>query len=158
MHCFPRLKDLGRGWLGLFLLIAGPLLIACNGSGTGPAEDPNAQLVLLEPLGGETYHLGDSLHVRWKAQGKGLDEISSVTIALSPDSGTTWISLKNGSVGTEDVQWGDLVWKIPATLSARGMDFDLAGRTHVLVRVQNYQNDADPNQRAVTPKPISIVL
>ncbi|MBW8890152.1 MAG: hypothetical protein JF616_20550 [Fibrobacteres bacterium] len=158
MPCLSRLKDFGRCRLGLLLLIAGPLLIACGGSSTGPAKDPDAQLLLLEPLGGETYHTGDSLHVRWKAQGKGVDEISSVTIFLSPDSGATWISLKSGSVGTEDAQWGDLAWKIPVTLSAKGIDFNLAARTHVLVKVQNYQNDSDPNQRAVTPKPFSIVL
>lgn len=155
MRRFPLINVLGPVRLGLLLLVAGPLLIACDDA-SGPGTDPNAELVLLAPTGGETYHVGDSLHVRWKAQGKGQEEINSVTVALSPDSGKTWANLKNGSIAPQDAQWGDFPWKIPATLTAKGTDFDLAGRTNVLVRVQDYVDVSDANKTAIVAKPISI--
>jgi len=157
MRFFPFVNGLGPVRLGLFLLVAGPLLIACGDDTSGPETDPNAELVLLAPKGGETFHIGDSLHVRWKAQGKGLDEINSVTVSLSPDSGKTWASLKNGSIATQDAQWGDFPWKIPATLTAKGIDFNLSGKTNVLVRVQDYVDVSDANKTVVVAKPITIL-
>ena len=64
MSWITRLIGRDRSCLGFLVLIAGLLLIACGGDTSGPATDPNAQLVLLEPIGGETYSTGDSLHVR----------------------------------------------------------------------------------------------
>jgi len=157
MRNFACLKKLGRFQIGLLLLIAGPILIACGDETSGPTTDPNAQLVLLEPGGGETFHIGDSLHVRWKAQGKGLTEISSVLISISLDSGATWASLKNRSIGTTEPEWSDYAWKIPATLSVAGVALDVAGRSKVLIRVQDYQDLSDANKRMVTPKTFSIL-
>lgn len=90
---FPRLESFG---LGLILIALLQILTGCGEDGaTAPTGNPDAQLVLLEPKGGETFHTGDSLWVRWKAQGKGLEEINSVAIGLSPDSGQSLRSVRS---------------------------------------------------------------
>jgi hypothetical protein len=142
--------------IGLILIGAAQILIGCGEDAAGPAVDPDAQLILLEPKGGETFRVGDSVSVRWKAQGKGLEEISSVTVSFSPDSGSTWISLKNGSIAVGDAQWGDYGWRIPAEIAARGSTHALAGKTAVLFRVQDYTNVSDPHKSAVVARPIAI--
>jgi hypothetical protein len=150
---FPKCKPLR---IGLVLIAGLQILTACGEESAGPAGDPDAQLILLEPTGGETFHVGDSLKVRWKAQGKGLEEISSVAITLSPDSGQTWLYLLNGSIAPSDGEWGAFGWKIPDAIAGRGENFELSGNTRILVRVQDYQNTSDPHKTAVTPKPIAV--
>jgi hypothetical protein len=150
---FTKWKPYGTG---LVLTVLLQLLTACGEESTGPSGDPDAQLVLLEPRGGETYHVGDSLRVRWMAQGKGLTEISSVALTLSPDSGQTWIYLLNGSIAPADGNWGAYGWEIPASLTAKGTTFALAGNVKILVRVQDYQNVSDVHKTAMVPKPIAV--
>ena len=156
MYRFSRLFARGRIRIGLLLAMTAPFLIACGEDTTGPTN-PDAELVLLAPQGNETYHIGDSLQIRWKAQGKGLEEITSVIVSLSPDSGTTWASLKDRSIPIDDVDGtGAFGWRIPATLTAKGITFALTGRK-VLFRVQDYQNTSDPNRTAIVPSPVSIL-
>ena len=150
---FLNPKPFTRGPLLIALL---QVLTACGGESAGPEGDPDAQLVLLQPKGGETFHVGDSLRVRWMAQGKGLEEISSVAIWLSPDSGQTWITIKNGSIAPTDDEWGAYGWKIPATVLGQGNTFALAGDAKILVRVQDYQNTTDTHKTAVVPRPLSV--
>jgi hypothetical protein len=142
--------------MGLLLIAMLQVLTGCGEDAAGPTVDPDAQLILLEPRGGETFHVGDSLKVRWKAQGEGLQEISSVTLGVSPDSGQTWISLKNGSIAPTDAEWGAYGWKIPASLVAKGKTFELSGNSKILVRVQDYVDLSDPHKAAVAPKPIAV--
>ncbi len=150
---FPRLESFG---LGLILIAILQILTGCGEDGvTAPMGDPDAQLVLLEPKGGETFHTGDSLWVRWKAQGKGLEEINSVAIWLSPDSGQSWITIKNGSIAPADREWGRYGWKVPANILINGGPMALGG-DRILIRVQDYQNVSDPNKTAVVPKPITV--
>jgi hypothetical protein len=141
---------------GLCLLTACQFLTACGDDTAGPAGNPDAELVLLEPKGGESFHVGDSLRIRWKAQGKGLEEINSATVQLSPDSGSTWIQLKNGSIGTGDEQWGNFAWKIPSEMDVRDTTFTFAGMDKVLIRVQDYADISDPDKTATTTRPIAI--
>lgn len=145
----------GRIRIGLLLAITGIFLIACGEDTTGPSN-PNAELVLLAPQGNESYHVGDSLQISWKAQGKGLKEISSVTVCLSLDSGVTWPKLKkDGSASMDDQGLGSFGWRIPASLSVQGVLIALPGKK-ILIRVQDYQNSADPNRTAILAAPISI--
>ena len=139
------------------LLIGLQFLTACNKEIAAPTVDQDAELVLLTPKGGETFHVGDTLEVGWKAQGAGLNEISSVTVSLSPDSGQTWISLKNGSIAPADVAWGAFRWKIPTSLTAKGTNFDLAGNSSLLIRVQDYQNVTDPHKVVVVAKSFTVL-
>jgi hypothetical protein len=141
----------------LALTALAQILTGCGEDAAGPAGDPDAQLVLLDPKGGETFHVGDSLKVRWKAQGKGLTEISSVALWISPDSGDTWILMKNASIAPTDADWGAFGWKIPANLLNKGASISLAGDTKVLVRVQDYQNSSDPHKTASLPEPIAVL-
>lgn len=138
------------------LLIACQLLSGCGEDSSGPAVDSEAELILQSPKGGEIYDVGDTLSVRWQARGKGLEEIHSVVVQISPDSGENWAFLKNGSVAREDAEWGEYRWKIPAAVTIKGTVFGLAGATRVLIRVQDYVNTADAHKLAVLDKPVSI--
>lgn len=146
-----------RAWtLAVMLCFAGQGMIGCDKSEPTEPVDPDAQLAILEPTGGETYHVGDSLTVRWKAQGKGLEEINAVNIELSPDSGKIWVDLKGKSISIQDPSWGAFRWKIPTRITRLGTEYALAGRAGLLLRIKQYQT-ADKNQIAVTRKTITIV-
>jgi hypothetical protein len=155
MRRITRLLALGRSRTGLVLAATGIFLIACGEDTAGPSN-PNAELVLLAPQGNESYHVGDSLQILWKAQGKGLQEISSVTVAMSLDSGATWANLKKDGSATMDAHGlGNFGWRITASFTVKGVPVALPGKK-VLIRVQDYQNAADPNRTAIVPAPISI--
>jgi len=146
------------GLLGVALgiLYAGQLLNGCDsGSATEPAPDPNAEIVITSPKGGERLLIGDTLRLKWIVQGKGVDDVNAVNIELSPDSGKTWVGLINKSVPVDDVRWGDFPWKILPSVRHLGVDYDLAGDSHVMLRVMQYSTP-DPNKIAVTKKPFSI--
>lgn len=156
MRVFARFSLSNALSTGLVLTVLAQLLTACGEDAAGPSGDPDAQVVLLEPRGGETFRVGDTLKVRWKLQGDGLTEISSVALWLSPDSGGTWILMKNASIAPADPDWGEYRWKIPANLPNRGTTLALAGSSKVLIRVQDYQNSSDPHKTALIPKPITV--
>ena len=138
------------------LLTIGQVLNGCGESETGPKTDPNAQIILQEPVGGEHYAVGDSLRIRWKLQGDGVAEISSVKLLLSPDSGKTWILMVNKSIAVGDKGWADYKWKIEAGITNLGITHVLAGNDKVMLRIQDYTNTSDPNKKSETAKAIVI--
>ncbi|HLP42884.1 MAG TPA: hypothetical protein VK465_15350, partial [Fibrobacteria bacterium] len=99
--------------------------MGCGEETTSPPVDPNAQIVLLSPSGGERLQVGGTVHIRWKLQGKGLEEVNAVNIEVSPDSGKLWIGLLNRSIGLNDSAWGDFAWTVPATLPKLGQVISL---------------------------------
>jgi hypothetical protein len=147
------------GALGLFLtLIAGGLsLSGCDSSDpAGPAGDPNAQIVILSPAGGEKLMVGETLHIKWKTQGKGLEEVNSVNIEITPDDGKTWLTLLNRSIGTEDGGWGDYPWIVLGSMARTGTYFQLFDKTNLRLRISQYST-SDANKKAVS-RNFSIVL
>src|SRR5688500_9836527 len=87
------LRRSGTPFLVAGLGLAGQLLTGRTEAPTSPPGNPEAQIILQSPSGGETIAVGGILHIRWKLQGKGLEEINAVNIEVSPDSGKTWIGL-----------------------------------------------------------------
>lgn len=93
-------------------------------------------IVLISPNGGETFHVGDTLHVRWSAN---LDVITSALLQISFDLGENYFALNTDSaIYADDSDWGNYVWVIPSEV----MD----GQTPVstlsdqcLVMVSDYQ-------------------
>ncbi len=141
------------------LFITGFTFISCNSTTEVIAPtNPDAEIIIQNPLGGETFKVGDSLHIKWKTVGKGVDEISSVTVDLSPDSGKTWISLKsNGSVGTQDANWGNFGWLIPSEKSYLTKTFPLTTGNN-FIRIQGYNQGSDKNKTAILARPFTIAL
>ena len=109
-----RIKASVSFWVGCGMILTGQSFISCQSSPAAPVDivDPNAEISILAPKGGETFSIGDTLWVKWKLVGKGVDEVNAVNIQLSPDSGKTWIELFAKSIPLGDAKWGNAPWKI----------------------------------------------
>lgn len=140
---------------------AGGILIGClafsgcESAASEPPADPDAQIIITYPKGGETFFVNDSLHVKWSLQGAGLTDVSSINIELSLDSGRTFATILGKSIAIDDAGFGDYAWKIPAMIMRGGAAQPLAGRKDLFFRVKEY-NPSGPNQVAVMKKPFAI--
>lgn len=147
------------GWLTLFVgldLYIGALSLAgCDSNSTAPVTDPNAEIAILYPVGGEHVFIGDILRIKWKAQGLGLEEINAVNIELSPDSGKTWVGLLTKSIGTSDTLWGEFPWTIPSEVKKLGVTYPLSDNANIFLKIMQYST-ADKNKIVVTKKPFTI--
>ncbi|MDB5103766.1 MAG: hypothetical protein JWP91_1455 [Fibrobacteres bacterium] len=98
---------------------------------------------LKSPNGGETYHVGDTLHVRWDTDGF----ISSVGIQISPDSGKKWIPVtRRSAINQGQAGWGDYGWAIPDSLDG----YSLATDKCLLSVYDYFGSDRDRSDRAFT--------
>jgi len=100
-----------------------------------PVGAQTVGLTVLAPNGGETFHVGDTMHVRWSAD---TSRVGAVNIELSFDAGSTWNLLTSShSVFVTDSTWGDYRWVVPESLATvSGMVSTLSAEC--LVRVWNY--------------------
>ncbi len=153
-----KIKFSGLFFVGSFFITVMSFM-ACNSTTEAVAPgNPNAEIIIQSPVGGETFKVGDTLHIKWKTVGKGEAEISSVKVLLSPDSGKTWLSLKSsGSVGTQDPEWGNFPWLITAEKSSLGKTYPLTTGNN-LIRIGGYNQDADPNKNVTIARPFTIAL
>jgi hypothetical protein len=70
------------------------------------------------PNGGESAHVGDTLHIRWTAT----EMVSSVGIQISVDSAQSWIPVtRTRSVNLGQADWGDFRWIIPDSLDGKSL-------------------------------------
>jgi hypothetical protein len=140
------------------IILAGLALSACKDDSSGttePPADPNAQILITYPKGGETFYVDDSLHIKWSLQGAGLTDVNSVNIELSMDSGMTFATILGKSIATGELNFGNYGWKIPATILKNGVAQPLAGHKDLFFRIKEY-NPSSPNQVTVMKKPFSI--
>lgn len=101
---------------------------------------------LLHPDGGETFHVGDTLHARWETDGF----ITSVGIQVSLDSGLTWIPVtRRSAINQGQADWGDYPWVIPDSLDGKSL---VTGRA--LLSVYDYFGaDRDRSNRVFSIGP-----
>ncbi len=71
-------------------------------------------LTVISPNGGESYGIGDTLHIRWNTA---VSTIDIVTCSLSVDDGITWHNTGFAIVEMAD-RWEDVTWVIPQWLAA----------------------------------------
>ncbi len=72
-------------------------------------------LNLLSPVAGEEYIVGDTMHIRWRAN---TETMSGVVIRFSNNAGEDWVSLVNeGAVTRDSPEWEDYGWVIPDEFS-----------------------------------------
>jgi hypothetical protein len=151
-----RILDHAAGFFAAGGIILGGLAFSgCETGANGPAADPDAQIIITHPVGGETFYVNDSLHVKWALQGAGYTDVSSINIELSLDSGKTFATILGRSIAIGEPGFGDYAWKIPATILKSGAALPLAGLRNLLFRVKEY-NPSSPDQVAVMKKPFSI--
>ncbi|HKP97175.1 MAG TPA: hypothetical protein VJ385_15605 [Fibrobacteria bacterium] len=141
--------------VALSLAAAGTFLAACDSKSTEPQTDPNDEIVIQSPRGGEAFRVGDTLRVKWTLQGKGLTEVNAVNISLSPDSGKTWVGLLKKSIGLDDSLWGNYPWAIPVAVTHLGTTYDLPASKGLFLQIMQYST-ADTNKIAVTKKPFTV--
>jgi hypothetical protein len=112
---------------------------------------------LTSPVGGEHFHVGDTVHVQWTA-GNG---IVGVVVKLSVDNGENWIGLGQlGFVGRTDSEWGDWPWVIPDSLYDIQVSAMVAlNSTSCLIAAANYFGpEAGISDSAFTISPRAGVL
>jgi hypothetical protein len=84
--------------------------ISCD-KGTNSSTPPFKTLELLQPRGGESYKVNQTVAIRWRINDT--SNISTVGIMLSLDGGKTWpLSLGNGSFPPETTSFS---WTIEST-------------------------------------------
>lgn len=90
-------------------------------------------ITVLSPNGGETYTVGDTMHIRWEA-----DETTPlVMLEMSVDDGETWYGVYTSGISVTSENWGDYVWTVPDSLSDAGGSVSIVS-TRCLIRVRNY--------------------
>ncbi|MDB5048610.1 MAG: hypothetical protein JWO30_1681 [Fibrobacteres bacterium] len=138
-------------------LLAGQNMIACNDSNpVSEVTDPNAQIVIEYPRGGETFTVGDTLRIQWKTQGLGLTDVNAVNIEISPDSGKTWATILGRSVAVGDLAWGNYAWKIQDSVTKLGVAYSLVDNSKLRLKISQYST-ADTNKIATMKKTFSVV-
>jgi hypothetical protein len=102
------------------MLFAG---MACNKT-TGPNTTPNA-LVVLQPTAGQSFKVGDTMHVKWQVNDT--NDISSVVVQLYGFPNDTLITtLGNGSFPPDSASYS---WIIDSAAVA----------AHCYIRICNYE-------------------
>jgi len=84
---------------------------------------------LLSPNGGEVFHVGDTVHIRWKADAT---RVSAVAINVSFDSCGTWYWYDltfhaTGYIWAGHEWWEDCQWVIPDSVEGPGILDTLSG-------------------------------
>ncbi len=98
-------------------------------SGIEVYDEGIASILVTSPNGGEKYHLGDTLVLKWQADSM----ITAVGLQVSMDSGLTWHAIRNKSVSRSDATWTRYPWVIPDSLDGVSL---LSNK--VLVSVYDY--------------------
>jgi hypothetical protein len=146
------------GGLVLFATVIGlataPLsLSACNGTNAVGVVD-TSQILVTEPRGGESYKVGDSIHIQWKLQGEGLQNVASVSLSLSPNNGKDWALILNKSIGLNDANWGNFAWAIKDSINISGLGMvNLVNNRECLIQVKEYTH----SEPKFITKPFTII-
>jgi hypothetical protein len=93
-----------------------------------PSKDQ--PIVLESPHGGETFLVGDTVHIRWSTDNT---KVTDCGIKLSTDGGRSYTGLFGTTFALGSQQWGDVAWVIPDSLE--GVAFPAK---HCLFQVYNY--------------------
>lgn len=107
------------------------------------------QITILEPVGGQTYAVGQVLAVRWTA----LPTAGAVAIEMSPNGGDNWFTIVDSSITQSDAGWGAFRWTIPPTVT-KGATTMSTVSSDVIVRVYKY---VDPGVGDVSPSSSTIL-
>ncbi|MBD3240127.1 MAG: hypothetical protein GF331_06035 [Chitinivibrionales bacterium] len=106
-------------------------------SDVDPGQFTNKLIRLDSPNGGETFHVGDTITVRWSVRAP---DLQLVDVSFSPDEGETWTILNTDeSIGIGAPEWGNYTWVIPSSIAGR----QIAGSSTCLMRVGEYEAVAD---------------
>jgi hypothetical protein len=124
--------------LGMAIVCGVMMTVVCD-NGTEPADVPVSTkiLELLQPQGGETYKVNQTVLVKWRINDA--TKVSSVGVKLSIDSGKTFPGMitVNGSVFPPTAEFS---WTITADQVS----------DKCVVKVYEYNGEATINDRSAT--------
>jgi hypothetical protein len=93
-------------------------------------------LELLAPNGDERFVPGDTMRVRWQADG-----IVAVVCSLSLDGGASWVGIldSKGIYHSDTARWGDAAWAVPDSVYDPPADrFVYTASTDCVVKVADF--------------------
>jgi hypothetical protein len=147
----------GLGFLAALSALAWAALSlsACDTADAGTDKVDSSQIVLLAPKGGEKVKVGDTLRIKWKTQGLGITEITSVDIKFSHDNGVRWTTFRSTSIRPEDVAiWGNYPWVVRDSMSYPSVGNVYVLGDQCLIKVEKY-TPTDPKEISIS-KPFTI--
>lgn len=106
-------------------------------------------ITVFAPNGGETFAIGDTMHVRWEAD----STAPMVMVEMSVDNGEYWYMANVSRLSITSEYWGDYPWVLADSLT------DANGSTSIvsnqcMVRIRSY---IDQITNDVSDAPFSIV-
>jgi hypothetical protein len=100
------------------VLVALLLITACNNP-VSPGNSTASAITLISPNGGETFKIGDSLHIKWRVNP---DSIGQMLFSITFDAGRSYTYIND----METIHSGNgrdtlISWKIPDSLYRLGI-------------------------------------
>jgi hypothetical protein len=125
-----------------------------------PDDDVNYKLI--SPNGGEVWTVGQDVTIHFCSEYTDTEEVRNCEIALSPDNGLTWISLRNRK-GWASIAPHKYKWEVEESVLANGPNglqkMDLADKP-LRIRIRTYYGDQnvdwDMNDEPFTIEPTSV--
>jgi hypothetical protein len=158
MHNSHRQKSLlakfGSAALFSMALMSGLVLGGCDKAESPVAVDPKADITLIYPVGGETFHVGETINIKWSVKEGLVSPITSVDLMISNDDGITWKNFKIGvgSIPDDAPSWGNFPLLIRATTDGSPAMNVVSAKCRF--RVQSY---TQPDRKATTASTFTIL-
>ncbi len=79
-------------------------------SNTATASVPLPPILVTSPSGGETYTVGDQIHIMWQSV-----SVQTIMIEVTFDGEETWQQITStGGISQGSADWGDYLWTVPS--------------------------------------------
>jgi hypothetical protein len=81
-------------------------------------EEPQPIVEVLNPVGGETFYIGEVLHIRWRTIESEVDDVQIYLLV----GGLQEYEILTKSIDVNDPDWSDYAWTIPESLDGDQLD------------------------------------
>jgi len=126
--------------IGAIAICAASLMPGCNDAAATAPDATSGLITISSPKAGSTWHIGDSLIVKWSVKDDPNNVVDAVGISLSADDGMSWGALHSNSIAPNNPKWGRFAWKITDSLfiNTQNKSVALAGLKTCRVKVAQY--------------------
>lgn len=110
----------------------GRVFLALLVAGAALAQPP---ITLFEPNGGQTYHVGGTMRIRWTADSS--SALVDIEMCVDGDESGVWYRINTQAIGLGGPGWGDTTWVIADSLHDATTTVSTVS-SRCLVRIRNY--------------------